>query len=237
VLRTGDAVPEVASVHGEFSAWIQRAMGDAWQGGWAEHDLRSPEPLPDCTAMAGIIITGSISSVTERAPWMLRAEAYVRDIVRTETPLLGICFGHQLMAQALGGLVERNPSGREIGSVEVTRHEDDPLFEGLPSSLVANATHVDSVVKVPPGARVVASTALEKHAVLAFGRAARGVQFHPEIDGAMMRGYVEVRRRCLVDEGLDPDQVLAATSDTPMACEMLRNFVRRFVLSPVWRAA
>src|SRR6185295_18408769 len=90
VLRAGDAVPQVAEAHGEFFAWITRAAGEAWPGKWAELDLRSAETLPDCESVSAIIITGSISSVTERAPWMLRAEAYIRDVVRAETPLLGI---------------------------------------------------------------------------------------------------------------------------------------------------
>src|SRR5258708_13823868 len=120
VLRAGDAVPQVAEVHGEFFAWITRGVGDAWAGKWVEHDLRSADSFPDCESVAAIIISGSISSVTERAPWMLRAEAYIRDVVRAETPLLGICFGHQLMAQALGGEVKKNPRGREIGTVTGT---------------------------------------------------------------------------------------------------------------------
>src|SRR5262249_54178961 len=152
-----------------------------------------------------IIITGSISSVTERAPWMLRAEAYIREIAAAETPLLGICFGHQLMAQALGGEVQKNPRGREMGTVELSVADDDPLFDGLPRSIPVNATHVDSAVTLPPGARVLARTALEDHAVVAFGPAARGVQLHPEIDGAVMRGYIGVRRPILLEEGFDAD--------------------------------
>ena len=141
VLRAGDALPEVAALHGEFAAWIERAAAAAWQGPWALHDLRSSDPLPDCRSVAGIIITGSVSSVTERAPWMVRAESYVREVVSAERPLLGICFGHQLMAQALGGEVGKNPRGREIGTVEVTRCEDDPLFDGLPELVEKLSVH------------------------------------------------------------------------------------------------
>jgi GMP synthase (glutamine-hydrolysing) len=237
VLRAGDAVAQVAEVHGEFFAWITRAAGDAWEGKWVEHDLRSDQSIPDCESVSAIIITGSICSVTERAPWMLRAEDYIRDVVRAETPLLGICFGHQLMAQALGGDVQKNPRGREIGTIEVVRHAEDPLFEGLPHRLRANATHVDSVVSLPPGATVIASTELEAHAALAFGRFARGVQFHPEIDEGVMRGYIEVRRPCLVEEGLDAEGIFREAADTPEARELLRNFIRCFVTSKARRAA
>ena len=237
VLRSGDAVPEVAAVHGEFAAWIERAAGDVWPGRWLEHDLRSTDPIPDASLYAAVIITGSIASVTERAPWMLRAEEYIRTVVHRETPLLGICFGHQLMAQALGGFVQRNPRGREMGTVDVTLVDDDPLFAGLPRQLKVNATHVDSAVTLPPDARVLGHTTLEAHAVLAFGPSARGVQFHPEICGGVMRGYVEVRRPCLLQEGLDADAILADSSDTPHGREVLRNFIRFFALAHARRAA
>jgi GMP synthase (glutamine-hydrolysing) len=237
VLRAGDAPPEVAARHGEFAGWIERVAAKAWSGTFAVHDLRSSDPLPDFQSVAGILITGSISSVTERAPWMLRAEPYIRDIVAAEAPLLGICFGHQLVAQALGGDVQRNPRGREIGTVPLTRVGDDPLFAGLSDALLVNATHVDSVVVLPPRATVIARTALDDNAVVAFGPAARGVQFHPEIDKGVMRSYVEVRWTTLVDEGLDAEGIHAHVSETPDAGELLCNFVRAFVLSPARRAA
>jgi GMP synthase (glutamine-hydrolysing) len=237
VLRAGDALPEVAARHGEYGTWIQRATGDAWSGAWLEHDLRSGEPIPDGRAFAAVVITGSPASVTERAPWMLRAEAYIRDLMQTEVPLLGICFGHQLMAQALGGEVRRNPRGREIGTVEVTTLARDPFFQELPNRFSANTTHVDTVVALPPGVTVVASTVLEPHAALAFGPFARSVQFHPEIDRGVMLGYVETRRQLLLDEGLDADAILANVSDTPLAEGLLRNFFQLFVSDRARRAA
>jgi GMP synthase (glutamine-hydrolysing) len=237
VLRAGDALPEVARAHGEYSAWIERAVGDNWAGTWLEHDLRSAARLPEAADFAAVVITGSPASVTEQAPWMVRAQSYVRHLVEEQIPLLGICFGHQLMAQALGGAVKANPRGREIGTVEVHKLAADPLFDGLPDRFLANATHVDTVVELPPGAMVVASTALESHAAVAFGELARGVQFHPEIDQKVMQGYVEVRRPLLLDEGLDAEAILARAADTPLARQLLRNFIERFVLSSARRAA
>jgi GMP synthase (glutamine-hydrolysing) len=237
VLVAGDALPEVAAVHGEFAQWIERAASAVWSGGWTRHDLRSEETLPDCRSVAGVVITGSAASVTERAPWMLRAEAYIRDVVAAEVPLFGICFGHQLMAQALGGEVRKNPRGREIGTVKLDCFDDDPLFGDLAASLTVNATHVDTVAVLPPRSRVVARTALEENAVIDFGPAARGVQFHPEIDGAVMRGYIEVRRPLIVAEGLDADALHAGAVDTPDGRALLENFIRSFVRSPARRAA
>ena len=237
VLVAGDALPDVAAAHGEFGAWIERAASAVWPGLFEQHDLRSDERLPDGRRAAGVIITGSAASVTERAPWMLRAEAYIRDLMAAEVPLFGICFGHQLMAQALGGDVRKNPRGREIGTVRLIRTDDDPLFEGLPDMLSVNATHVDTVAAMPPNARAVARTELEDNAVIDFGPRARGVQFHPEIDGAVMRGYIQVRRPLIVEEGLDADALHAGAVDTPHGVGLLENFIRAFVLSRATRAA
>src|SRR5512143_2171863 len=98
VLRAGDAVPEVAAQRGEFFGWLKKGVGDAWKRDWREVDLRDETvPLPDPTEASGFIVTGSACSVTERAPWMLRAEAWLREAVARNTPVLGICFGHQLL--------------------------------------------------------------------------------------------------------------------------------------------
>lgn len=238
ILRAGDAIAEVAATHGEFAAWIEHRAGDAWPGQWVEHDLRSDAPIPAPESYAAIVVTGSICSVTERAPWMLRAEQYLAAAVRSDTPILGICFGHQLLAQTLGGEVKRNPNGREIGTVELTvMATDDPLFTGLATRVPVNTTHIDTVAVLPPGAVRLATTALEPNAALAFGPRVRGVQFHPEICGAIMRGYVTVRRERMLKEGLDADATFARSADTPLSVELLRNFFRYFVRASVRRAA
>lgn len=234
VLRAGDAAAPVAARRGEFFSWIKREVGDTFPGELVEHDVRIDAPLPSAKGAAGYIITGSSSSVTERAPWMLRTEALIRDIADAGTPLFGICFGHQLVGQALGGRVAKNPRGREIGTVEVRvlPHDPrDPILAGLGESFTANHTHVDSVVELPPGARVLAHTDLEPHAAFAIGDAIKCVQFHPEIDGDAMRGYIEARAHLIAGEGRDPQSILAGAVDAPHGAETLRNFVRHVVQS------
>ena len=234
VLRAGDTVPEIAARRGEFAQWIREGVGDAWRGEWLEHDVRTDDALPSFEGAAGFVITGSSSSVTERAPWMLRTEALIRTLVARDAPILGICFGHQLVAQALGGHVEKNPRGREIGTVRVAREEeDDALFAGLPSSFTFSATHTDAVTRLPAGARLLASTPLDANAAFAVGRATRCVQFHPEIDGDVMRSYVRARAHLIEAEGNDPNAILAGVSDETDGHAILRNFVRNFVAANV----
>jgi GMP synthase (glutamine-hydrolysing) len=228
ILRAGDAVPEVRAVRGDFPKWIRESAGDAWTGPWRDHDVRTDAPLPDVSEAAAFVMTGSSSSVTERAPWMLRAEEYVRSIVAAKVPLFGICFGHQLVAQALGGLVAKNPRGRELGTVVFERARDggpDPMLAGLPPSFAVNASHVDSVVRLPDGARVLGTTALEPVSAFAVGESTWGVQFHPEFDGDVVRGYVRARAEIMKSEGLEPEEAIASAADAPFGRDVLRSFV------------
>jgi GMP synthase (glutamine-hydrolysing) len=231
VLRAGDAPPPIAARRGEYFGWIRREIGDAWTGPFLEHDVRDvTTPLPDPGSAAGFVITGSSSSVTERAAWMLRTEAFIRDLVERRIPLFGICFGHQMMAEALGGGVTKNPRGREMGTVQVrSKGIADPVLDGLPSTFSANATHVDTVAVLPRGAMVLAETDLEPHAIYSYSPTAKGVQFHPEIDGDAMRSWVDVRAPLLLEEGIDPEAMRAAAADAPHGAATLRNFVRHIV--------
>jgi GMP synthase (glutamine-hydrolysing) len=225
ILVTGDPVPRTQERVGGFAGLVRAGLAGAWHGDFVEIDARSAESLPDPARFAGVIVTGSASSVTERAPWILRTEEYLARAVEQQHPVLGICFGHQLLGQALGGLVERNPRGREMGTVELTIVADDPLLERAPEPALAHATHVDSVTVLPPGARVLATTALEPHAAVRFGEWAWGVQFHPEFDEQVMTEYLETRAQILAGEGRDPSALVAAVRRTRAGAMVLRRFV------------
>jgi GMP synthase (glutamine-hydrolysing) len=106
---------------------------------------------------------------------------------------------------------------------------DDPLLTSIPDSFDADATHVDTVARLPAGARVLASSELEPTQAFALGDALRAVQFHPEIDGDAMRGYVRARAHLIADEGGDAEAIHARSTDAPDAEAILRNFVRQFV--------
>ncbi len=223
MLVTGDPVPGVERARGPFVELIRHTLAGAWSGPLAVLDARRGE-LPALADTTALVITGSPESVTSRAPWILAAETRTAELVRSGVPALGICFGHQLLGQALGGLVEANPRGREIGTVELERFADDPLFDGAPPAFDANMSHCDSVTRLPEGARVLARTRLDPNAAVRFGERAWGVQFHPEFDGEVMRGYVAARLDRLVAEGIDPGAL--ATSDAPEAARVLRTFAR-----------
>jgi GMP synthase (glutamine-hydrolysing) len=232
ILRTGDVAPDISKTRGEYGDWIRAGVGDAWRGDWREVDVRCDDaPMPTMGEAAAFVVTGSSASVTERAPWMLRTQAMLRDVVAAGVPLLGICFGHQLVAQALGGEVAKNPRGREIGMMRVTVVADDPLFEDLPRAFDVNGTHVDAVLALPPGAEVLATTPRDPFAAFRVGANTRCVQFHPEMDSDAARAYVRARAHLICAEGDDPDALFAAIRDDTRGSDVLRSFVRRFVYS------
>ena len=225
VLVTGKPVPATLETRGPFAALIREAAAGAWAGEWRDLDCEADQELPPTRCFSALVVTGSPASVTTRDRWMLRTEAYLRRAVAGGTPVLGICFGHQMLAQALGGDVQKNPGGREMGSVALELSGDDPLFDVPERPLVVNMSHTDSVVRVPPGVRVLARTALEPNAALRFAERVWSVQFHPEFDGSVMRQYVAARRDIIAGEGLDPDAISAAASDAPFGAAVLRRFL------------
>jgi GMP synthase (glutamine-hydrolysing) len=187
------------------------------------------DPLPAAGRIAGVVVTGSASMVSARELWSERAAAWLAGIVADDAvPVLGLCYGHQLIAHALGGEVGPNPNGREMGTVEV--HFDapaspfSPLFE--PGVFRGHTSHVEAVLRPPRGAQVLARTRLDPHSALRFGPRQWGTQFHPEFDAEILRGYVEARREVLLGEGRDPDAMLAGIEETPELARVLERFER-----------
>jgi GMP synthase (glutamine-hydrolysing) len=226
ILVAGDPVAETLHQRGGFPELIMGAGASAWSGAWSACDLRSSDELPTLAELAAVIVTGSAASVTEQLPWMQRAAAYLRELVSGDVPVLGICFGHQLLGDALGGRVARNPNGREIGTQELELFAREAVFGEGPRALV-NTTHVDSVVELPPGAECFARTALEPHAAVKFAKNAWGVQYHPEVDAEVMRHYVRARRDLLAREGLDVEALESGARDTPEGAAVVARFLQR----------
>ncbi len=227
ILETGQPVPPMRR-HGGFPHWIRSAAG-LHRDEAVIVDVERGAALPARDGFAGIIVTGSGAMVTDRHDWSERSAAWLRGVAHAGTPIFGICYGHQLLAHALGGEVGDNPNGREMGTVEIDVHaqaENDPLFAGLPPRIRAQATHRQSVLRVPDGAAVLAASALDAVHAFRWGRAAWGVQFHPEFAAMHMRGYVHARRDVLTSEGIDPARVLHGISAAPHARRVLRRFVR-----------
>jgi GMP synthase (glutamine-hydrolysing) len=214
--------------HGGFPHWIRTAAGLA-AAEVETVDVAAGTELPAHDRHAGIIVTGSAAMVTERRDWSERTAGWLREAAHDGAAIFGICYGHQLLAHALGGHVDDNPKGRQMGTVPVAMlpaAAGDPLFTGLPQPFMAQATHLQGVLEMPAEAVVLASTELDPCHAFRWRERAWGVQFHPEFSASHMRCYVHARRAALAREGTDPVRLLRAVRAAPQARRVLRRFVR-----------
>lgn len=218
---------EPLSGMGSFESWICRGL-DLPMAETRVVAVFRGEALPEPGTIRAAIITGASAMVTDHQPWSERTAAWLRRAADAgDLPMLGICFGHQLLAHALGGTVGDNPAGREIGTITVHRlpeSDRDPLLSGLPRKLTVQATHLQSVLDLPPGAVRLAESPMDPHHAFRFGRHVWGVQFHPELDATLMRAFIEERAETLRTEGLDPESLILAARDSDHGHALLRRF-------------
>jgi GMP synthase (glutamine-hydrolysing) len=232
IVQTGSTDPRVRARFGDYPEWFARVLEPAAR---CETVRPYEEKLPPAADFDGVLLTGSPRSVTEPEPWMDEAAAYALDAARSR-PVLGVCFGHQLLARALGGRVEQNPRGREAGTTEVRLTEAgarDPLFEGVPGSFLVQQTHEDHVPELPPGAVLLAENAMAPVQAYAVGDALRCVQFHPEMDAERSLALAEVRRERLDRQAPGGSvAVFASIRVSPEGGRVLTNWLTRFVGAP-----
>lgn len=154
-----------------------------------------PQGVRDCD---GWLITGSRHGVYEDHPWIAPLEQFIRDAFAARVPVVGICFGHQIVAQAMGGKVERYAEGWAVGATDYD-------FGG--ENLTLNAWHRDQVTRAPEGAKVIATNDFCANAALLYDDRALTVQAHPEFRPAFVDGLMKTRGK-----GLVPDEVMAAAA-------------------------
>jgi len=226
ILKLGETVPGVRRRRGDFEDWIRAAAPP-------DTDLQIADPrlgpLPDPIEVRAAVLTGSAAMLDEPLPWREAVLDWVRALLDRESWILGICFGHQVLGLAAGGHVGWNPKGREIGRVLVglrSEAREDLLFRGLPDPLPVLETHSQSLRVLPPGARLLAGNDHDPHQAFRLGERAWGVQFHPEFDADVVRGYLAERGDELRAEGLDPAALAAGLRDTPGARRILERFLR-----------
>ncbi len=226
IMKTGSTLEPIREARGDFEDWIREGTGYA-ANELCVRNVYEGEPAPEFSEISGVIVTGSSALVTEREPWSEQGAQWLSRAVVDEIPVLGICYGHQLLAHGCGGRVERNPLGREIGTVTVGFEgpsAEDPLFAGLPREISVQVSHVESVLELPPRARRLGSSVGDPNQVFALGEVAWGVQFHPEFDADIVRGYIDGRRTSIVEEGLDADALSKDARDTDHGTRVLRRF-------------
>ncbi|HEY7954034.1 MAG TPA: gamma-glutamyl-gamma-aminobutyrate hydrolase family protein [Polyangia bacterium] len=233
--KTGETDPNLVDDIGDYERWFARVVGAA---ATLEIHRAFEAPRHRLSGYDGLVITGSPRSLVEPEPWMDDAADFVRQAAGAGVAVLGVCFGHQLVGHAFGGRVRVNPNGWEVGTIEVALTDEglrDPLFLGLPGRLRVNQSHRDEVDALGPEMRRLAGSAHTPNQAIAVGAHVRGVQFHPEMNGLVIRRIINHRRELLEADAARrgaPEAIaaqLAGSGDTPEAESVLRNFVAHFV--------
>ena len=192
ILQTGMAPDALKDDLGDYPDLFARLLAGK---GLSFETYRVVEGVfpPSVNACDGWLITGSRHGAYEDHPWIPRLEDFIRAAYAARVPLVGICFGHQIVAQAMGGKVERHPNGWAVGATD---------YDFGDKSLRLNAWHRDQVTQVPSMAKVIGRNAFCANAALLYNDRAFTVQAHPEFRPEFVSGLMETRGKGLVPDDL-----------------------------------
>lgn len=171
------------------------------------------EPLSDPAGAGALLYTGSPAGVYDNEPWIAPLMDFIRQAGAAKTPQVGICFGHQIMAEALGGKVVKSPKGWGVG-----RHTysvaGTPGWEGAaPPEMSIAVSHQDQVILRPPGAQTIACSDFTEFAGLSYdGFPALSFQCHPEFEPEFSAALYSARRGVTLEEGV-ADAAVASLGD------------------------
>lgn len=219
ILQTGRSPDVLSETHGDYDDFFKRFL--AGRGFKFQTYLALDGELPNAPTDAdGWLITGSKFGVYEGHEWIAPLEDFLRACFAADVPMVGVCFGHQILAQALGGKVEKFAGGWSVGPEQ---YDSDILGD---QSLIA--WHQDQVVKRPDAARVLASSDFCENAALAYGNTAFTVQPHPEFTAAFLADLIEARGEVL------PAEIAASAkerTDIPTSSDNFADHIERFFKS------
>ena len=219
ILETGRPPGDLSSRFGDYPDMIGQLLGSGFE--IHSFDVRSGDyPGGEHDA---VVITGSPAGVYDPLPWIAPLLDFIRG--SNARKMVGICFGHQAMAQALGGHVEKSDKGWGTGlhRYEIVRRE--PWMDGTPGPIAIPASHQDQVVVQPPGTKIVAASEFTPYAALAWtGRPAISFQFHPEFSPDFAKALIRERHDAIPEPGPSLAS-LDAPNDTAAVGEWIRRFL------------
>lgn len=225
IIQTGDAV---SSAKGDFDQWFKRFAPPHCQTQTVKVHYGEKLTAKLKQSTDKIIITGSPSMITERQDWMSQTQDWLQSAIET-IPTLGVCFGHQMLADLLGGKVAYNPNGRNMGLDCCTPKQaaqQDPLFKQLPSQgFNTFVSHSQSLQSELPQSVILATSRKDPNHAFRYKNHVWGVQFHPEWSQSIMQAYIEARKTALEQEGFCPSAMIQQLQPCPQAAKIITSFI------------
>jgi GMP synthase-like glutamine amidotransferase len=227
VLECDHVDEKYIAIDGDYLDMFRRLLEPAAPGaelvGYDVVDGKLPASPLECDAW---LITGSRYSVYDGHAWIAALSAFVREVHDAGTPLVGVCFGHQLLAHALGGRTERASSGWGVGAHRIEVPDAEEWMEPAAPTASLLFMHQDQVIEPPPGATVLARTEHCPVAMLQLGSSMLGMQAHPEFSAAYVDALLVARRERIGPERTDAARrSLDGTTDT----ELFAGWIARFL--------
>ena len=195
VIETGTMAEEFESKHGDYPSMFARLLGEQGLNLEVCRVVRGDD-IPALESADGFLITGSRHGVYDNLPWMEPLKTFIQSCAQKHVPIIGICFGHQIMAEALGGKVVKSEKGWGLGPSTYTVTNKN-LLTDAPDTLTINAIHQDQVVKKPADAEVICSSEFCEFAGLVYGGNAPyalSLQPHPEFKSDFVSDLISARR-------------------------------------------
>lgn len=222
IIETGKPPAALAPEYGDYPAMFRTLLGEGFE---TETFDAVHGPLPDEEAYDGVMITGSPAGVYDDLPWIADLLDWIR-AAKGRTRLVGICFGHQAMAQALGGHVEKSERGWGVGLHTYVVAGGERWMGPAAATVAIPVSHQDQVVVQPPEARVTIRSAFTPYAGLAYGDDAVSFQCHPEFRPAYAGALLGGRRGRIPDAVVDAGM---ASLEQPDDRGVMAAWIRRFL--------
>jgi GMP synthase-like glutamine amidotransferase len=232
ILETGYPPEHLAGAHGSYPDMLRRFVG-ASAARYEVFDVQQGALPATPETFDALLVTGSPAGVYDPYPWIPTLIAFLRQ-AKGRTALVGVCFGHQVMAQAFGGEVRKSEKGWGLGLHRYAVAAPEAWMDKV-QTIAAPVSHQDQVVVRPPSARVVAGSAFTPFGLLAYeDQPAISFQCHPEFTVDYARALAERRRGQVADAQIEAAK---ASLDQPADNLKIAGWVRRFLSSPRRAAA
>ena len=232
ILETGLIRDELASRFDPYPVMFERLLNHAGLDleyvAYSPVRGQMPASIDDCD---GWLITGSRHGVYEQLDWMVSLQEFIRELARAGRPLIGVCFGHQIMAEALGGRVVKSDLGWKVGLQNYRLDKGFDWMREQPASVAIHAWHQDQVVDCPPSAEVFLSAPDCAYAGLSYGDTMISVQAHPEIEADYERALLELFDGNLLPEDVARDGFASLDSGAAPDTRLLADWFARFFLT------